>query len=47
MLGGGINFGDRREYGVGVRVQHISNGGIKEPNNGITFGEIRLSYLWD
>jgi len=47
MLGGGINFGDRRQYGVGVRVQHISNGGIKEPNNGITFGEIRLSYLWD
>jgi hypothetical protein len=47
MLGGGINFGGRRQYTVGVRVQHLSNGGIKEPNNGITFGEIRLSYLWD
>ena len=47
FAGAGVNFGDRGAYGVGVRIQHVSNGGIKEPNFGVTFGEVRISYRWD
>ncbi len=47
LLGAGVNFGDREQYSIGVRIQHISNGRIKEPNDGITFGEIRFAYRWD
>jgi hypothetical protein len=46
FVGTGVNFGDRGEYGVGVGMQHISNGCIKEPNYGATFAEVRLSYRW-
>ena len=46
-LGAGVDFGDRRQYGVGVRIHHVSNGGIKEPNSGVTFGELLISYRWD
>ena len=35
--GVGIAFGERQRYEVGVYAQHISNAGIKEPNNGITY----------
>jgi len=47
LAGAGVDFGDHGQYGVGVRIEHISNGCIKEPNNGVTFGEVRLSYRWD
>lgn len=47
LVGTGVNFGDHGQYGVGVRIQHISNGSIKQPNSGVTFGELRLSYRWD
>jgi hypothetical protein len=47
FVGTGVNFGDHGRYGIGVRIQHISNGGIKEPNFGVTFGEVRISYRWD
>lgn len=47
FLGAGIDFGGRERYSIGFRVQHISNGCIKEPNWGITFGELRFAYRWD
>ena len=47
FAGTGVNFGDHEEYGIGVRIQHISNARIKEPNAGATFGEIRVSYRWE
>ncbi|MFO1324485.1 MAG: acyloxyacyl hydrolase [Burkholderiales bacterium] len=47
LVGMGINFGEREQYGIGLRVQHISNGGIKEPNYGMTFGELRFAYRWN
>ena len=47
FAGTGVNFGDHGEYGVGVRIQHISNGSIKEPNYGATFVEVRISYRWE
>jgi hypothetical protein len=47
LVGVGANFGDHREYGIGARVQHISNARIKEPNSGATFGELRIAYRWE
>jgi lipid A 3-O-deacylase len=44
FLGAGLDFGSRTQWGLGVRIQHVSNGGIKEPNDGITFGEMLIRY---
>lgn len=33
----GLAFGDRHRYEIGALVQHVSNGAIKEPNNGLTY----------
>ena len=44
LVGGGANFGDHGQYAIGIRLQHISNGCIKEPNYGLTVGEVRVSY---
>src|SRR5512134_2290238 len=43
-LGAGMRFGPGRRYDVGVRVQHISNGGVSSPNPGINFLLMRLHY---
>lgn len=45
-LGVGFEFGADRQYDVGARIQHISNGGIKEPNSGINLYLLRLGYRW-
>lgn len=47
FVGVGADFGSREQYSIGLRLQHISNGGIKEPNDGVTFGELRFAYRWD
>jgi lipid A 3-O-deacylase len=41
-LGAGFRFGPRERYDFGVRVQHISNGGVSSPNPGINFVMVRL-----
>ena len=33
----GFAFGERHRYEIGALVQHVSNGAIKEPNNGLTY----------
>jgi hypothetical protein len=43
-VGVGLRFGDRGEYDIGYRYQHLSNAGIKEPNQGINFNQLRLQY---
>jgi lipid A 3-O-deacylase len=43
-LGAGVRFGSRHQYDFGVRVQHLSNGGIRNPNPGINFLLLRLQY---
>jgi hypothetical protein len=40
----GARFGSRRRYDLGVRLQHISNGGIQKPNPGINFLLLRFQY---
>lgn len=43
-LGIGYRFGTKGEYDLGYRFQHLSNGNIKKPNNGIEFHQVRLQY---
>ncbi len=43
-LGTGILFGDRGQFDLGYRFQHLSNADIKRPNNGINFQQIR--FVW-
>jgi hypothetical protein len=43
-VGGGLRFGDKGRYDIGYRYQHMSNAGIKGPNQGINFHELRLQY---
>jgi lipid A 3-O-deacylase len=40
-LGTGMYFG---RYDVSLRVQHLSNGGLRDPNPGINFVLVRLQY---
>jgi lipid A 3-O-deacylase len=44
MAGVGVEFGSRQQFLAGYRFQHISNGGIKEPNPGINFSQLYLQY---
>jgi hypothetical protein len=41
-IGLGTRFGERNRYDLGLRLQHMSNGGIREPNPGINFLMLRL-----
>ncbi len=43
-LGFGYRFGARGAYDLGYRYQHLSNGNIKETNDGINFHQFRLQY---
>jgi hypothetical protein len=43
-LAAGARFGPRWRYDAGVRLQHLSNGGIERPNPGINFVQLRLAY---
>ena len=44
QLAVGRSFGEQREQELALRVQHFSNGGIKEPNPGETFVQLRYVY---
>lgn len=43
-VGIGMRFGEGGRYDLGVRVQHLSNGGLREPNPGINLVMLRLQY---
>ena len=43
-IGAGVRFGDRGQYDLGYRYQHLSNAGIKQPNQGIGYHQLRLQY---
>jgi lipid A 3-O-deacylase len=44
VAGAGLLFGPRRAFGIGIRIQHVSNGGIRTPNQGLSFGSLVLHY---
>ena len=46
-IGVGARFGEHWKYDLSLRFQHLSNGGIKEPNDGINFLQIRLQHHLD
>ena len=43
-VGAGYRFGPAQRYDLGLRVQHLSNGGLREPNPGINFLLVRFQY---
>lgn len=43
-LGVGVEFCPKHVCSVGLRMQHVSNGGLKQPNNGITFTQLSFGY---
>lgn len=43
-LGAGFRFGDKAQYDLSYRIQHLSNAGIDSPNPGINFNELRFQY---
>lgn len=43
-VGAGFRFGDKAQYDLGYRLQHLSNASIDTPNPGINFHQIRFSY---
>ena len=44
VLGVGLRAGPRSAYEFSYRVEHLSNGGTRAPNNGINFQSIRFQY---
>jgi lipid A 3-O-deacylase len=44
FLGFGVNFGEKRAFGMGFRFQHLSNAGIVQPNQGVNFKQLHLAY---
>jgi lipid A 3-O-deacylase len=45
-LGVGMNLGARREHEIGVRFSHFSNAGIKKPNPGENFVQLRYAHAF-
>ena len=43
-IGAGVRLGDKGQYDLGYRYQHLSNAGIKAPNQGINYHQLRLQY---
>ncbi len=43
-LGVGVRFGEKHRYDLALRYQHLSNGSITQPNDGINFGQVRFGY---
>jgi lipid A 3-O-deacylase len=43
-VGAGVRFGAQQQFDLGYRFQHLSNGSIKKPNQGINFNQIHLAY---
>lgn len=46
VVGFGVTFGDKSQYDLGYRFQHVSNADIARHNDGIDFHQIRLTYLY-
>ncbi len=45
-IGVGVRFGDRHQFDLGYRFQHLSNADIKKPNQGINFNQVRFAYYF-
>ena len=45
-IGFGMNFGAQRAHELSLRVQHASNAGIKSPNPGVNFVQVRYAHAF-
>ena len=43
-VGFGVRMGEHQQFDLGYRFQHLSNGGIKKPNQGINLSQVRFAY---
>ncbi len=43
-VGFGVRFGEHQQFDLGYRYQHLSNGSIKQPNQGINLNQIHFIY---
>lgn len=43
-LGAGVRFGEHQQFDLAYRYQHLSNGGIKQPNQGINLNQVHFIY---
>ena len=43
-IGIGAVLGDKRQFDIGARYQHISNADIKRPNDGLTYASLVFQY---
>ncbi|HZZ92303.1 MAG TPA: acyloxyacyl hydrolase [Usitatibacter sp.] len=46
QLAVGFRVPARIPFALSLRAEHVSNGGIKEPNSGVTFAGLRLQLDW-
>lgn len=42
-IGAGFAFGDQRRHEIQLRIHHVSNAGLKKPNPGETFVQLRYA----
>ena len=47
LVGFGLGFGEKGQYEISYRFQHISNADIKTPNQGMNLHLLRLGYSFD
>lgn len=43
-VGVGVRFGDKQQFDLAYRFQHLSNGSYRAPNQGINFNQLHFSY---
>ena len=43
-VGFGMSMGERQQFDLGYRYQHLSNGSIKKPNQGINLNQVHFAY---
>ena len=46
LFGLGVTFGEKSQYDLGYRFQHLSNLGTATPDDGANLHEVRLTYLY-
>lgn len=46
LVGVGITFGEKSQYDLGYRFQHLTNFGMKDPDDGLSLHQVRLTYLY-
>jgi hypothetical protein len=45
-LAAGFSLGEKQAWRIALRAEHVSNGDIKLPNQGITFAGLEISRTW-